>query len=141
MAVKTNTSTSVMNTAYGALAKKVKNTTENMDKLLMKMGCKNPADVKRVPMIIPEVPGSKDDVLFLGINGAKFYFKRGESVLMPEPLLRLAVDCKEIPKHYLDMLDLLNKQSEATAAAQKAAAEAEIAAKKPAKKTAEKTEE
>lgn len=141
MAMKTNTTSSINGNTSDAYKKQLENTTKNMDKLLEKMGCKDPASVARVPMIIPETPGSKDDTLFLGINGAKFYFKRGESVLMPEPLLRFAVDCGEIPKHYLDMLDLLNKQNEATAAAQKAAAEAENAAKKPAKKTAEKTEE
>lgn len=111
-----NTTKTVSDT-YSAQKNKVENTTKNMNKLLEKMGCKNPSKIKRVTLVIPLVPGSKDNVLFLGINGAKFYFKRGEAVNMPEPLLRFAVECGEIPKHYLDMLKLA-EQNEAEAKAE-----------------------
>lgn len=115
-----NTSKTVNQTSYGVLAKKVENTGKNMDRLLALAGCKEPASVRRIPIVIPLEPGSKDDVLFLGLNGAKFYFKRGESVMMPEPLLKMAANCGAIPKHYLDMIALLEKQ-QAEAAAAKAA--------------------
>lgn len=101
MSVKTNT-TKTINSASGVLGQKCENTQKNMDKLLKKMGCKG--TVKKVKIVIPLIPGSKDDVLFLGVNGVKFYFQRGKTVEMPEPLLRFAVDCQQIPASYLDML-------------------------------------
>lgn len=39
--------------------------------------------------MIPRIPGSEDDVVFAGLNGVKFYFMRGESVDMPEPVAEI----------------------------------------------------
>jgi len=134
-----NTSKTISISSMGALAKKIANTEKNMDKLLAKAGCKDPSAVKRIPIVIPLEPGSKDDVLYLGLNEANFYFKRGVSVMMPEPLLRQAVRCGVIPQHYLDMIAMIEKQqAEAAAkAAEEAAAKAaeEAAAKEVAAKT------
>lgn len=132
-----NTSKTISISSMGALAKKIANTEKNMDKLLAKAGCKDPSAVKRIPIVIPLEPGSKDDVLYLGLNEANFYFKRGVSVMMPEPLLRQAVRCKVIPQHYLDMIAMIEKQ-QAEAAAKAAAEEAaakEVAEKEAAAKT------
>ena len=36
-----------------------------------------------MPMLLPNIPGLKDDVVFCGVNGVKFYFMRGQTVEMP----------------------------------------------------------
>ena len=42
-----------------------------------------------VATMIPRIPGSDDDVMFVGLNGVSFYFMRGESVEIPEELVEL----------------------------------------------------
>ena len=47
----------------------------------------------RIPLS-PVTPN--DDVLYLGLNGVSFYFKRGETVELAEPLVELMENCKEL---------------------------------------------
>lgn len=46
--------------------------------------------------MIPSIPGSKDDVVFVGLNGVKFYFMRGKSQEIPEPLIQVLSNCSVI---------------------------------------------
>ena len=58
-----------------ALADKLDYTRENMDRLLEKAGCDK--DTKKV-------------------NGVSFYFKRGETVMLAEPLVEQLENCEEL---------------------------------------------
>ena len=55
-----------------------------MKKLIRQAGCAANTAMEKVT--IPLHPGDKDDVVFVGLNGADFYFKRGEPVEMPKPV-------------------------------------------------------
>lgn len=82
MAIKTNT-TRTIERASSALAVKCGATEKNMDKLLAQAGCK---DAKKERVLLPLVPGSRDDVIFVGLNGVSFYFLRGREYEMAAPL-------------------------------------------------------
>lgn len=100
MAITTNTKRTLERTST-VLAPKCEATQKNMDKLLKNMGCKGA--VKKTLIPIPSIPGQKDDVIFVGINGAKFYFQRGKTVLVPEPVMQHMVNCGLFQKEYMDM--------------------------------------
>ena len=85
MAIRTNT-TKTIERASSALLGKCEATEKNMDKLLAQAGC---AGCKKEKVMLPLIPGSKDDVVFVGLNGASFYFLRGRSVEMAEPLAEI----------------------------------------------------
>lgn len=85
MAIRTNT-TKTIERASSALLGKCKATEKNMDKLLAQAGC---AGCEKEKVTLPLIPGSKDDVVFVGLNGVSFYFMRGRSVEMPEPLAEI----------------------------------------------------
>ena len=82
MAIKTNTTKTIERTS-SALAVKCEMTQKNMDKLMALAGC---AGCKKEKVMLPLMPGSKDDVQYVGLNGVDFYFMRGRSVEMPLPL-------------------------------------------------------
>lgn len=65
------------------LAGKCEATQRNMNRLMREAGCPQAQVVK---VTIPQIPGCRDDVVFAGLNGARFYFMRGRSVQMPEPV-------------------------------------------------------
>lgn len=91
----TNTSKSV-NKLSEAMAESIEYTQKNMTKLLAKAGVKDAAKVEKIKVYIPMIPGSKDDVEFVGLNGMPFYFKRGETVDMPKPLFDVLKNCGKI---------------------------------------------
>lgn len=91
----TNTSKSV-NKLSEAMAESIEYTQKNMTKLLAKAGVKDAAKVEKVKTYIPMIPGSKDDVEFVGLNGMPFYFKRGETVDMPKPIFDVLKNCGKI---------------------------------------------
>lgn len=91
----TNTSKSV-NKLSEAMEESIEYTKKNMTKMLAKAGVKDAAKVETVKCYIPMVPGSKDDVEFVGLNGMPFYFKRGESIDMPKPLFDQLHNCGRI---------------------------------------------
>ena len=91
----TNTSKSV-NKLSEAMAESIEYTQKNMTKLLTKAGVKDAAKVEKVKVYIPMIPGSKDDVEFVGLNGMPFYFKRGETVDMPKPIFDVLKNCGKI---------------------------------------------
>ena len=83
MAVNTNTTKTIKRTST-VLGGKCDATKENMKKLIRQAGCAANTAMEKVT--IPLHPGDKDDVVFVGLNGADFYFKRGEPVEMPKPV-------------------------------------------------------
>ena len=85
MAIKTNTTQTIERTS-SALAVKCEMTEKNMDKLLAQAGC---AGCKKEKVMLPLMPGSKDDVQYIGLNGVDFYFMRGRSVELAKPLIEI----------------------------------------------------
>ena len=85
MAVKINTTQTVEKTS-SALLNKCEATKKNMKSLMAKAGC---AEGKLVKVFLPLIPGCKDDVVFVGLNGVGFYFMRGETVEMAAPLAQI----------------------------------------------------
>ena len=86
MAVNTNTTKTIKRTST-VLGGKCEATQKNMKKLIRQAGCAE--NVKMEKAVIPMNPGDKDDVIYVGLNGADFYFKRGEPVSMPEPVAKV----------------------------------------------------
>ena len=85
MAIRTNT-TKTIERASSALSGKCEETQKNMDKLLKQAGC---PDAEKVHVALPLIPGSRDDVVFVGLNGVSFYFMRGVSYDMAAPLAEI----------------------------------------------------
>ena len=61
-------------------------TRKNMERLMREAGCPG---AKLEKVMIPQIPGCKDDVVFVGLNGVSFYFMRGQMVEMAEPLAEI----------------------------------------------------
>lgn len=101
MAITTNTTKSLSRTST-VLGGKCEATQKNLDKLCKDAGCEG--TVKKALIPIPLIPGCKDDVAFISINGAKFYFQRGKSAYVPEPVLMQGINCGIFPPEYADML-------------------------------------
>ena len=101
MAITTNTTKSLSKSST-VLGVKCEATQKNLDKLCKDAGCKG--TVKKVNVPIPSMPGVKDDVIFIAINGAKFYFQRGKSAKVPEVVLEQGVNCGLFPPEYLDLI-------------------------------------
>lgn len=87
-----NTTKSMKKTSI-ALAGKIEKTKKNMAKMMADAGC---PEYKAVKTMIPRIPGSEDDVLFIGLNGVGFYLKRGETVSLPEPLAEILTNTGEL---------------------------------------------
>lgn len=85
MAIQTNTTKSIKMTST-VLSKKCADTKKNMNALMKRAGIKNP---EMVATMIPNIPGSYDDVVFVGINGVDFYFMRGESIEVPKQIIEI----------------------------------------------------
>lgn len=86
----TNTSKTIGKVST-VLGEKVEETQKNMAKLMKDMGCAE--GTKKVKVLIPNIPGSKDDIVFVGVNGVKFYFQRGKTAEVPEPVLEVMQNC------------------------------------------------
>lgn len=82
MAIKTNTSKTISR-ASEALGERCEQTQKDLHRLMERAGCK---DAPCTKVLLPLIPGSSDDVVFCGLNGVSFYFLRGRSVDMPEPV-------------------------------------------------------
>lgn len=87
MAINTTSSIAKASTV---LLGKCEKTKENMKQLMRDAGCEN---YKTVKTMIPLIPGSGDDVVFVGLNGVGFYFLRGKTVDVPEPLVEILTNC------------------------------------------------
>ena len=65
------------------LGQRCEETAANIKRLMAEAGC---AGAKLMKVTIPAQRECRDDVVFVGLNGAKFYFLRGVEVQMPEPV-------------------------------------------------------
>ena len=88
-----NTITS-MKMASSVLKDKCEATKANIKKMMTQAGVVE--TYKTVKVNIPKIPGEGDDVQFIGLNGVSFYFMKGETIDMPEPLYNLLRDCGKI---------------------------------------------
>ena len=94
MAINTNTSKSIQKVSEAPImARRIEYTEKNMKRLMANAGCKT---YETVSVRVPDIKGSKDDVLFCGLNGVHFYFQRGKTVDMPKPLMSLLTNCGEL---------------------------------------------
>lgn len=90
MAINT---TSSIKKASTSLGKKCEKTLSDMKQLMQNAGV---PEYKTVKVFIPKTFNSDDDVLFVGLNGVGFYFKRNTTVNMPEPLLEILQNTGEL---------------------------------------------
>lgn len=90
MAINTTASISKASTV---LIGKCEKTRENMKQMMRDAGCET---YKTVKTMIPLIPGSGDDVVTVGLNGVMFYFLRGKTVDVPEPLVEILNNCGEV---------------------------------------------
>jgi len=86
MAVNMNTTKTVKRTST-VLGKRCEQTLKNMARLIEKSGCL--PDVPMEKVTVPMNPGDRDDVVFVSLNGADFYFYRGVPVSMPSPVAKI----------------------------------------------------
>lgn len=86
--------TNTIKKASTVLSDKCEATLKEMPKLLKKAGVQG--EYKSVKVLIPRALNSGDDVLFVGLNGVRFYFKRSTTVNMPEPLLEILQNSGEL---------------------------------------------
>ena len=74
------------------------NTTTTMKKTSVVLAgkcAKTQASLKKL-MSDALAPGSKDDVVFAGLNGVSFYFQRGKTVEMPAAVAEILKNCGEM---------------------------------------------
>lgn len=86
--------TSTIKKASTMLSAKCEATLKEMPKLLKKAGVAE--GYKSTKVLIPRPLNSGDDVLFVGLNGVRFYFKRNTTVNMPDPLLEILQNAGEL---------------------------------------------
>lgn len=79
MAITMNTTKTIERTS-SVLGKKCEETKRNMKKLMRDAGFE---EYQTKTVTLPLLPGSRDDVAFVGLNGASFYFRRGEKLTVP----------------------------------------------------------
>lgn len=89
MAININTTKSINRTST-ALGKACVKTQKELKTLMKRAGCEEDTKIEKIT--IPMMPGSKDDVIFVGLNGVNFYFKRGEKVDIPTPCAEILRD-------------------------------------------------
>ena len=85
--------TATMKKTSAMLSGKCKKTQENLKKLMADAGCAG-GEVVRVSL--PLAPGSRDDVVFAGLNGVSFYFMRGKICEMPAAVMEILKSCGEM---------------------------------------------
>lgn len=84
-----NTTKSIKKTST-VLADEIEKTKANMKKLMAAAGA---PEYKTVRIFIPMIPGSDDDVVFVGLNGVKFYFMRGQTIEVPDRICTQLHNC------------------------------------------------
>ena len=85
--------TATMKKTSVMLSGKCKKTQENLKKLMADAGCAD-GEVVKVSLLL--APGSRDDVVFAGLNGVSFYFQRGKTVEMPAAVAEILKNCGEM---------------------------------------------
>ena len=85
MGVTMNTTTSMERTST-VLMGKCEQTKREMKHRMAEAGC---AQYETEKVSIANIPGCKDDVVFVGLNGVGFHFLRGQEIDMPKPLAEI----------------------------------------------------
>ena len=85
--------TATMKKTSAMLMGKCERTQKNLRKMMADAGCAGGEVVKTT---LPMTPGSKDDVVFAGLNGVSFYFQRGKTVEMPAAVAEILKNCGEM---------------------------------------------
>lgn len=90
MAITQVNTTKTIKQVSSVLGEKCEMTQLEMEKLMAAAGAPTYTTVRTM---IPRIPGSNDDVVFVGLNGIKFYFQRGKAVDIPRPILEIMYNC------------------------------------------------
>ena len=93
MAINTNT-TATAKKASVTLGKQCEETKKNMKNLAKKLYGEAEAKIEKI--VLPNIPGLKDDVIFAEVNGVKFYFQRGQTVEMPAAVAEILRNARVI---------------------------------------------
>ena len=93
MATMNTNTTKTMKMASSVLREKCEATQTDMKRRMAAAGCKTYETVKTM---IPLIPGSGDDVVFVGLNGVSFYFMRGKVCEMPVAVMEILKSCGEM---------------------------------------------
>ena len=93
MAIAAMNTTKTMERTSTALMGKCKKTAQEMEARMREAGCPK---YETVDVTLPNLPGNKDDVVFVGLNGVGFHFLRGKRVAMPAPLYEILKNAGEI---------------------------------------------
>ena len=72
--------TATMKKTSAMLMGKCEKTQKNLRRMMVEAGC---AGGEVMKVTLPLTPGSRDDVVFAGLNGVSFYFLRGKECQMP----------------------------------------------------------
>lgn len=94
MAIVSNTTKSIGKTST-VLSDKCEATAKNMKTLIKKAGVKGEPKMERV--YIPMIPGSKDDVVYVGLNSVDFHFMRGQYHDVPAEVAEILKNCGVVP--------------------------------------------
>ena len=86
--------TKTIKRASVVLGKKCEETKKNMKALAKKLYGENPAKMEKV--MIPKIPGAKDEVVFAALNGNQFYFLRGHTLEIPAAIAEILRDAGQI---------------------------------------------
>ena len=85
--------TATMKKTSAMLMGKCERTQKNLRKMMADAGCTG-GEVRKVTL--PLMPGSRDDVVFAGLNGVSFYFMRGTVCEMPAAVVEILKSCGEM---------------------------------------------
>ena len=85
--------TATMKKTSAMLMGKCERTQKNLRKMMADAGCTG-GEVMKVTL--PLMPGSRDDVVFAGLNGVGFYFLRGRECDMPAAVAEILKSCGEM---------------------------------------------
>ena len=85
--------TATMKKTSTMLMGKCEKTQKNLRRMMAEAGC---ADGEVVKVSLPLAPGSRDDVVFAGLNGVSFYFMRGKISEMPVAVMEILKSCGEM---------------------------------------------
>ena len=85
--------TATMKKTSAMLSGKCEKTQKNLRRMMADAGCAGGEVVKTT---LPMTLGSKDDVVFAGLNGVSFYFLRGKECQMPAAVAEILKSCGEM---------------------------------------------
>ena len=90
--------TATMKKTSAMLMGKCEKTQKNLRRMMAEAGCAEAgcAGGEVMKVTLPLTPGSRDDVVFAGLNGVSFYFLRGKECQMPAAVAEILKSCGEM---------------------------------------------